>query len=99
MKKLIEKDKKLRNNIVNIENKHFVLKSIIKNFNFFILVRWNAFLQLKTLTQSVSKVSINNRCLASVNKKRFNKLTGFSRHVFLKTVRTGSLPGIKKSSW
>jgi ribosomal protein S14 len=99
MKKLIVKDKKARNYLVNIENKHFVLKSIFKNFNFFILVRWNAFLQLKILTQNLSKVSITNRCLDSVNKKRFNILTGFSRHVFLKIVRSGAINGIKKSSW
>jgi ribosomal protein S14 len=99
MKKLIEKDKKLRLHIVKTENKHFILKSIIKNFNFFILIRWNAFLQLKTLTQKFSKISITNRCLNSINKKRFNKLTGFSRHVFLKTVREGSVNGIRKSSW
>jgi ribosomal protein S14 len=99
MKKLIVKDKKARNFLVTAENKHFVLKSIIKNFNFFILVRWNAFLKLNILTQNTSKVSITNRCLASINKKRFNKLTGFSRHVFLKIVRSGAVNGIKKSSW
>jgi ribosomal protein S14 len=99
MKKLLEKDKKLRQRLKPIENQHFVLKSIVKNFNLFILIRWNAFLKLKTLTQKNSKISTTNRCLLSINKKRFNKLTGFSRHVFLKLVRSGHVTGVKKSSW
>jgi ribosomal protein S14 len=99
MKKLIEKDKKLRNNILSIENKGFILKLIIKNSNFFTLVRWKAFLKLKELTENASNISVINRCLLSVNKKRFNKLTGFSRHIFLKIIRYGTIPGLKKSSW
>jgi ribosomal protein S14 len=99
MKKLIQKDLKLRENISINEVKHFILKSIFKNFNFFILIRWNAFLKLKKLTKNASKISTINRCLTSVNKKRFNKLTSFSRHIFLKTIRSGFINGIKKSSW
>jgi ribosomal protein S14 len=99
MKKLIEKDKLLKERFLNIEDRHFVLKAIIKNLNFFNLVRWNAIVNLKVLTQNASKISTVNRCLFTVNRKRFNKLTGFSRHVFLKTIRSGSVTGIKKSSW
>lgn len=99
MKALFEKDKNLRVNLVEIENKHFILKSIIKNLNFFILIRWNAFLRLNLLTKLKSKVSTTNRCLYSHNKKRFNKLTGFSRHVFLKKIRSGEINGVRKSSW
>lgn len=79
MKKLLEKDKKLRKLIRSTENQHFVLKSIFKNLNFFTLVRWNAFLKLKSLIKKNSKVSVINRCLEGINKKRFNKLTTFSR--------------------
>jgi ribosomal protein S14 len=99
MQKLLQKDIKLRNRILLNETKHFILKSIVKNFNFFILIRWNAFLKLKELTQNSSKVSIVNRCLSSVNKKRFNRLTSFSRHIFLKSIRKGFVHGVKKSSW
>jgi ribosomal protein S14 len=99
MKAILEKDKNLRLKINRIENKHFVLKSIIKNFNLFILIRWNAFLQLNILTKSNSKISHTNRCLYSQNKKRFNKLTGFSRHIFLKKIRAGEINGFRKSSW
>lgn len=99
MKKLLEKDKKLRHQIKFIENKHFILKSIFKNFNFFTLIRWNAFLKLKNLTKHNSKVSISNRCLKGINRKRFNKLTTFSRHIFLKLIRSGLITGMQKASW
>jgi ribosomal protein S14 len=99
MKKLLENDKNLRQQIKLEENKRFILKSISKNFNFFILIRLNAFLKLKVLTKNNSKVSITNRCLLSINKKRLNKLTTFSRHIFLKLIRSGEIYGIRKSSW
>jgi ribosomal protein S14 len=99
MKKLLEKDKKYRIQIQNKDYQHFVLKSIFKNFNFFILIRWNAIVKLKKLAKRKSKISLINRCLYTVNKKRFNKLTCFSRHVFLKLIRTGNIYGVKKISW
>lgn len=99
MKKLIEKDKKRRIQIKNIEKKVFILKSIFRNVNFFMLIRWNAFLQLKTLAKVSSPVSLSARCLYSINKKRFNKLTPFSRHVFLKLVRSGQISSVQKASW
>lgn len=99
MKKLIQKDRKLRDTLVKNDSHIAVLKLIIKNFNFFTLIRWKAFLKLQSLTENVSNESIVNRCLLSVNRKRFNKLTGFSRQVFLKIIRAGEIPGIKKSSW
>jgi ribosomal protein S14 len=99
MKKLIEKDKKLRLEIKKNEKQHYVLKSIFKNFNFFTLVRWNAYLKLKNLTKTNSSVALSYRCLTSVNKKRFNKLTTFSRHIYLKLIRSGNIYGFQKSSW
>ena len=99
MKKLIEKDKKLRINILKIEKQSFILKSICKNFNFFVLIRWNAFLKLKNILNNSYKTSLQNRCLETKNRKRFNKLTTFSRHVFLKHIRFGRINGIQKSSW
>jgi len=99
MKKLLERDKKRRLEIKKVEKQYFILKSIFKNFNYFILIRWNAFLKLKNLTQNNSKVSMSARCLVSINKKRFNKLTTFSRYIFLKLIRSGDISGIQKSSW
>jgi ribosomal protein S14 len=99
MKKLKEKDKKIRINFNNIEKQHFILKSIFNNLNFFVLVRWNAFLKLKHLTKGSSKISTTYRCLNSSNKKRFNKLTTFSRNTFLKLIRSGHISGMQKSTW
>jgi len=98
MKKLLQRDKKLRSNIKSSEKKHFVLKSIFKNLNYFTLIRWNAFLKLEKLSKSHSQTSLSNRCLYTVNRKRLNKLTTFSRHVFLKLIRSGNVHGIRKSS-
>ena len=95
MKKLKIKNKKLRLTTKNIEKQQFILKSIFKNFNFFNLLRWKAFLKLK----KISKISITNRCLYTTNKSRFNSTTFFSRHVFLKLIRFGKITNMKKSSW
>jgi ribosomal protein S14 len=99
MKKLLEKDKKLRLKILVYEHNNIILKSIFKNLNFFTLIRWNAFIKLNNSSVKNSKHAIINRCLYSINKKRFNKLTNFSRHIFLKLIRTGQINGLKKSSW
>ena len=99
MKKLLEKDKKRCFNIEKTSQKKFILKSIFQNSNFLFLIRWNAFLKLQKLSKNNSKVSTTNRCLYTVNKKRFNKFTPFSRHVFLKLARSGSIYGVQKSNW
>lgn len=99
MKKLLVKDKKLRLALKLQEKKCFILKSIFKNSNLFALVRWNAFFQFKSFSQTSSSIAVSNRCLITINKKRFNKLTPFSRHVFLKLIRSGHLAGLRKSSW
>ena len=99
MKKLLEKDKKLRFKLVKIENQHIILKSIFKNFNYFILIRWNAFIKLNNLSITTNKIFLSNRCLHTKSKKRFNKLTRFSRHIFLKLIRSGQINGTRKSSW
>jgi ribosomal protein S14 len=99
MKKLLEKDKKLRLSIYESEKTHFILRSIFKNNNLFTLIRWNAFLKLNFSTSTNSKIKLIPRCIGSINKKRFNKLTFFSRHIFLKLIRNGDISGIKKTSW
>lgn len=99
MKKLVIKDLKLRRLLSKRKLKHFILASILTNSRLFKLIRWNAFINLKNLTQSKSKISTNNRCLYTVNRKKFNKLTSFSRLVFLNLVRNGNIHGIQKSTW
>jgi ribosomal protein S14 len=99
MKKLFVKDKKLRLNIKTIEKQQFILKFIFKNFNFLKLLRWKAFSKLKKLLRVNSKTSISNRCLSTINRKRLNYWTSFSRHIFLKLIRSGKITGMRKSSW
>ena len=99
MKKLLAKDKKHCSNVSLLDQELFILKSIFKNSNFLFLIRWNAFLRLKTLAKNNSKVSTMSRCLYTINKKKFNKLTTFSRYVFLKLIRSGYASGIQKSNW
>ena len=99
MRKLLESDKHLRAKLQKTDKQHFILKSLFKNDNFSLLIRWKAFLKLKQIGTSASEISLVPRCVLTVNKKRFNKLTLFSRHAFLKLVRSGQIHGFKKSSW
>ena len=98
MRKLLKKDKKLRFKIKSLENKHYILKCILENFNFFILTRWNALLKLKFSQMNNHKHKIIYKCLHGMNKKRFNKFTVFSRYIFLKLIRQGNISGMKRSN-
>lgn len=98
MKKLLAKDKKRRVEFSEIEKKIFILKSIYNNSNFFVLLRWKAYLQINNFILS-NQFRFSNRCIESINKKRFNKITPFSRHVLLKLIRTGKLNDMRKASW
>jgi len=98
MKKLLIRDYKIRFSYSNYtEKKHFILKYIFKNFNFFNLIRWNALLKLELLTND-SKISAVNRCLLTANKKRYSILSVFSRHIFIKLIRKGLVLNFQKSS-
>lgn len=99
MKKLIAKDKKLRVKLKVQEKKQFILKTIFQNSNLFALIRWNACFQLKLLGKNGSITSTSPRCLYTVNRKQFNCLSPFSRHVLLKLLRSGQISGFRKSSW
>lgn len=99
MKKLLEKDKKIRKTIYNLEKKKFILKSISQNLNFFNLIRWKAYFNLSLVPVKSSKTFITNRCVKTIHKKKFNKLTNFSRMVFLKLVKANQINSIYKSSW
>ena len=99
MKKLFGKDKKIRLEVQKNQKNRFILTSIFKNLNFPPLLRWNSFSKLKKLNNNNYKVSLSNRCSLTVNKKRFNKFTKFSRNVFLKFIRAGKIHGFRKSVW
>lgn len=99
MKKLLEKDKKIRKILKNFEKKKFIFKTISINSNLPILLRFNAFNNLNKITKKASKTFISNRCVLTINKKKFNKLTHFSRIVFLKLAKQNRISGLAKSNW
>lgn len=96
MKSLVEKDKKHWLNLKSKEIDYYLLKSIFNNYNFFTWIRHNAYTKL---SYSGQKTSITHKCLESFNKKRFNWLTSFSRHIFLKLIWSGSISNVKRSVW
>ena len=99
MKKLIEKDKKVRKNIKKLEKKKFILKTILNNINLPYLLRFNASNNLNSITKTASKTFISNRCIATVNKKKVGKLTNYSRIFFLKLARSKKIHGLTSASW
>jgi len=99
MKKLLEKDKRIRKKIKKLEKKKFVLKMIQNNLTLPHLVRFNASYNLNKILNKISKPLISNRCLVTVNKRKFNKLTNFSRIFTLKLARNKKIYGLVKASW
>ena len=98
MKKLLEKDKKIRKKVKTFEQKKFVLKTISTNFLFMNLTRLNALHTINRLSNRSSKTFTSNRCILTKNKKRLNKLTHFSRIIFRQLARNRKIPGIYKTS-
>ena len=99
MKKLIEKDKKARQIIKNSEKKVLILKMMRNNPSFSYLIRLNASRNLKCLEKSASRTFVSNRCIATVNKKKFSKWTHYSRIFFLKLAKAEKIYGMSKASW
>ena len=99
MKKILRKDKKVRDEFNGLELKRFYLKLLLYNENFFKLIRWKNFIKLNKLCKKGSITKNSNRCIQTINRKRFNKLTNLSRTVFLKKIRLGYVSNIKKASW
>ena len=99
MKKLLEKDKKIRKQIKKSEKQKFVFTIIQNNLNLPHLVRFNSSKNLHDITKKASKTLISNRCIATINKKKFGKLTHYSRIFFLKLARHKKIYGLKKASW
>lgn len=100
MKKLVVKNEKRCNLVKFDELSCRVFKSLTQNSNFFILTRKKALKNFqKKFSLRNSKVAINFRCLSTFSRKRLNKQSFFSRHVFLKVARHGLLSGIRKAVW
>jgi len=100
MKKKLQKDKKIRLTYNKQELKHNILKSLIRNENLTFLTKWNTILKLSSLPRNSSKVRLVNRCVLTSSKAKFTGFyKKFSRLSFLRSVRSGNIPGIQKSSW
>jgi ribosomal protein S14 len=99
MKKILIKDKKLRINIKKKELFFFILQSIGNNSNFSNLIKWKTIHKIEKLNFNTSKSMLTNRCVETINRKRHNKLTFYSRQLFLKLIRSGKIFGFQKTSW
>lgn len=99
MKKLFVKDRENRKTLKQLELERFILKQISTNSNYLKTIRWNALYKLSNMSKKSSKTLLSNRCVQTINKKTFSKLTRFSRTVFLKLVQSGHISGMRKSSW
>ena len=96
MKKLLQKDKRKRKLVCKLESNRYIGKSISKNLNYSKFVRWNGVLKLSTHT---TFTQLTNRCILTGSKTQMNKFYKYSRLVFLRLARSGSLNGVKKSAW
>lgn len=100
MKKQTQKDKRIRKLFNQQELNYVILKSIVKNENLSLIVKWNAITKLSNLQGSQNKTRFVNRCVMTNRKAKFNRIfKKFSRLSFLLLARSGVISGLKKSSW
>ena len=99
MKKLLEKDKKVRKELKKLEKRNFIFKTISNNSNLPDLIRFKALNNLTKMPKYTSKSFISNRCVNTINKKKFNKITHYSRIILLKLARHKKIYGLNKASW
>ena len=99
MKKLIAKDIKKTFSFSKHEKTAYVLHSISLNSNIQQFIRKNAVKKLQFITKKNSISILKSRCKMTINKKRFCKMSNYSRHVFLKLIRFGKINGFQKACW
>jgi len=63
------------------------------------LLRFNALNKTSKIQKKTSKTYISNRCIITINKKKFSKFSKFSRVVFLKLARGNKIFGLSEASW
>ena len=97
MIKIVKNDKKKRNNFFLSEKNQIVLKSLISNTNVSKTTRWKAV--LKATKQPLTKNKLKNRCFLTGRKNIINKSYKSSRLKFFNLVKSGFIPGFKKSVW
>lgn len=99
MKKLIVKDIKRNLFFMRSEKIAHVLHSISNNLSIQESIRKNAKIKLKNITKKFSLSTLKSRCKMTINKKRLNKKSPYSRHILLKFIRSGKIYGFQKASW
>jgi|688.fasta_scaffold01740_8 ribosomal protein S14 len=99
MKSIIQKDKIKRKKYLLFEINRFLLKSIIKNKNIWLSIKFNVILKLHDLSIQYTKTKINNYCIYTFRKKSLLSKFKMSRIIFLNFSRFGQISGVKKSIW
>lgn len=96
MIKLYKKQLNLRYFLKNYLNKHFLLKIGVKNKLTISLITYNLLIIINKIFKKISKIKIINKCCITINSKRFNNITMYSRFVFKKKTLNGKIYGIFK---
>ena len=99
MKTKNAKDLKYRLLVQKYEINRRLYKAIASNMNLPLILRREAFIQLRLLPISSSETRIKNRCIYSGRSKSVLKYFRLSRLSFREAARQGLLPGVFKSSW
>ena len=100
MQKQIQKDKKIKKIFNKQELNYSILKSMVKNENLSLIIKWNAVSKLSNYCKSQTKVRFVHRCILTKRKAKFHRnFKKFSRLSFLRLVRSGIISGLKKSCW
>lgn len=99
MKKNTQKDKKFRKLFNKSELDQVIIKSIVKNQNLSLIIKWNAISKLSNFSGSQNQTRFVNRCILTNRRAKFNKIfKKFSRLSFLRLARLGKISGLKKFS-
>lgn len=99
MIKSIQKDKKKRLNFLKEESSRKVLKAISYNMNLSSSLRLKANLSLSELPKDSSPTRAKNRCILTGRGRFLLGKFNLSRLALRRLARSGSIPGLRKSSW
>jgi hypothetical protein len=99
MIKYYKNDKILRNKLKMLELNYFLFKILFKTIFLFSFFKNNLFTIFNYNFIKIPIFTIINFCLISLNKKKFNKFSYYSRHFFLKKLQDGTITGLIKYSW
>ncbi len=99
MKRFVKNQQLLKSITNNLGIKCYLLKSLIKHNFFLINIKNKAIVILKTKTNVKSISVITNVCMLTLNKKKFSKLSAYSRQILNNKIQNGEIYGFIKYSW